>query len=110
MVEGRYGYGILAHQDLEPNSNYFGSYEKDKWSLHFGSTLPEVLRLNSYNFRIRSSNQNFLYPRISTEKVTRESPQFRRECVFQIRQIQSARLSFCPPKFQHAFRNISFCP
>jgi len=30
MVEGRYGHGILAHQDLEPNSNYFGSYEKDK--------------------------------------------------------------------------------
>ena len=57
MVEGRYGHGILAHQDLEPNSNYFGSYEIDKWSLHFGSTLPEVLRLNSHNFRIRSPNQ-----------------------------------------------------
>src|SRR5438128_5970874 len=76
MVEGRYGHGILAHQDLEPNSSYFGSYKKDKWSLHFGSTLPEVLWLNSHNFRIRSPNQENLYPQASTEKVTRESPHF----------------------------------
>ena len=78
MVEGRYGHGILAHQDLEPNSNYFGSYEKDKWSLHFGSTLPEVLRLNSHNFRIRTPNQEkFISADIYRKSYTRISPNYR---------------------------------
>src|SRR6266498_1704988 len=75
MVEGRYGHGILAHQDLEPNSNYFGSYEKDKWSLHFSSTLPEVLRLNNHNFRIRTPNQEtFISTDIYRKSYTRYSP------------------------------------
>src|SRR5436190_18385447 len=68
ITEGRYGYGTLANQNLEPNSSYFGSYKKDKWSLHFSSAFPEVLRLNSHNFRIRTPNQKNLYLRMSTKK------------------------------------------
>src|SRR5436190_11083627 len=64
ITEGRYGYGTLAHQNLEPNSTYFGSYKKDKWSLYFSSTFSELLRLNSHNFRIWTPNQKFF---ISTD-------------------------------------------
>src|SRR5438105_14965542 len=70
-----YGHGTLAHQNLEPNSSYFGSYKKDKWSLHFSSTLPEVLRLNSHNFRIRTPNQEkFISTDIYRKSCTRYSP------------------------------------
>ena len=34
IIEGRNVHGTLIHQKLEPNSTYFGSYKKDKWSLH----------------------------------------------------------------------------
>src|SRR5438128_1946044 len=82
MVEGRYGHGILAHQDLEHNSNYFGSYEKDKWSLHFVSTLPEVLRLNNHNFRIQSLNQEkFISMDIYRKSYTRIPPTLLGTCV-----------------------------
>src|SRR5881394_2062217 len=101
-----YGYGTLAHQYLEPNSSYFGSYKKDKWSLHFSSTFSELLRLNSHNFRIRTPNQEKF---ISTD-IYRKSYTLHLVRMFQIHQIQPARLLFCPPKFLHDFWNISFCP
>src|SRR5881394_604806 len=69
-----YGYGTLAHQNLEPNSSYFGSYKRDKWSLHFSSTFPELLRLNSHNFRIRTPNQEkFISADIYRKSYTRYS-------------------------------------
>src|SRR5947207_15183052 len=74
MGKGRYEYSILAHQNLEPNSSYFGSNKKDKWSLQFSSTLPEVLRLNSHNFRIRTPNQEkFIFSDIYRKSYTRYS-------------------------------------
>src|SRR5438105_14830915 len=76
-----YGHGTLAHQNLEPNSSYFGSYKKDKWSLHFSSTLPEVLRLNSHNFRIRTLNQEkFISTDIYRKNYTRISMTVRNAC------------------------------
>src|SRR5438132_6228989 len=73
---------VHLHQNLEPNSSYFGSYKKDKWSLHFSSTLPEVLRLNSHNFRIRTPNQEkFISTDIYRKSYTRYSPTLLGTCI-----------------------------
>ena len=63
--------------NLEPNSSYFGSYKKDKWSFYFSSTFPEVLRLNSHNFCIRTPNQeNFISTDIYRKKLHMNLPYF----------------------------------
>src|SRR5438105_15917973 len=77
-----YGHGTLAHQNLEPNSSYFGSYKKDKWSLHFSSAFPDVLQLNSHNFRIRTPNQEkFISADICRKSYTQYSPTWSGTCI-----------------------------
>src|SRR5438132_13264751 len=92
---------VHLHQNLEPNSSYFGSYKKDKWSLHFSSTLPEVLRLNSHNFRIRSPNQeNFISTDIYRKSYTRILPHF-------VRNACSRFVKFSLQDYRFALRSFS---